>query len=57
MEITAFWDIAQWNLVEIDRRFRGTAKIAMMMETVRISQMSIYFIESTLAISPQDSLP
>jgi hypothetical protein len=23
MKTTAFWDVAPWNLVEVDRRFRG----------------------------------
>jgi hypothetical protein len=48
----AFGNIASCNLAEIDRRFRGTyyhqrVDTAVMMETVRNSETSVYFYETT----------
>jgi hypothetical protein len=47
MKMIAFWDIASFSLVEVDRRFRG----ALMMEAVRTSETSVYFNQTTSDIS------
>jgi hypothetical protein len=41
----AFWDTALCILVEADRRFRGG--IVLIMETVLISETSVYFNKTT----------
>jgi hypothetical protein len=46
-----FWDITPFNLIEIDRRFRGTDSIirtinVLMMEAVCTSETSVYFNET-----------
>jgi hypothetical protein len=54
--MTAFWDMATCNLVEVDRSFRdtyclhhrGDVFIALMMEAVRTSETSAYFNETIL---------
>jgi hypothetical protein len=44
-----FWDIAQYSLVEVDRRFRGAyclhhqADESLMIEAVRAFETSVYF--------------
>jgi hypothetical protein len=54
--MTAFWDTTPYSVVDVDRRFRGAYCLhhqgdvsitALMMETVRISETSVYFQEST----------
>jgi hypothetical protein len=47
--MTAFWDIAPRSLVDVDRRFRG-----LVLETVRSSETSVYFNETTLSCMPED---
>jgi hypothetical protein len=42
----AFWDIASCNLLQVDRLFREIME-ALIMETVRISETSVYFHETT----------
>jgi hypothetical protein len=55
MKMAVFWDIAPCSLVEVDRRFKGRyclhqqgdeSFIALMMETVRTSETSVYFNET-----------
>jgi hypothetical protein len=45
----AFWDIAPCTVVEIDRvsEVRTASTIAVMMEAVRTSETSVYFINKT----------
>jgi hypothetical protein len=44
MRMTAAWDIAPCNLVEVDQRLSA---IALMMEAIRFSETSVYFYETT----------
>jgi hypothetical protein len=54
---TAFWDIAQCSLVQVDRCFRGTycliRAIVLMIEAVRASETSVNFYKSTLHNIPE----
>jgi hypothetical protein len=45
----AVWDMSPCTLVEVDRNFRisTASNIAMMMQTVRTSETSVHFNEST----------
>jgi hypothetical protein len=63
--MTAFWDKAQRNLVEVDQSFRGTYRlhqqgyelfIALMVEAVRMSETSVYFNETTRRSIPESCL-
>jgi hypothetical protein len=59
--MTAFWDTAPFNLVEVERRFRdaychflqGSSLIALMMEAICTSGTSAYFKESTQRDIPE----
>jgi hypothetical protein len=55
--ITTFLDIAPCSLVELDRRFRGSYVLpssfnALMIETVRTSETSVHFNETTRRYIP-----
>jgi hypothetical protein len=50
MKMTALWDKSPCSLVEVNRRFRGVFCLnrqAQVMETVRTSETSVYFNETT----------
>jgi hypothetical protein len=49
LKVTVSWDVAPYSLVEIDRF------IALMMEAVSISEMSINFYQTTLCNIPEYS--
>jgi hypothetical protein len=58
MKMTAFWDTALYNLVEVDRRFRDqycpiTTVIALIMDAVLTSETSAYFYETTWYCIPE----
>jgi hypothetical protein len=55
MKMIAFWDIAPCGLIEVDSHFRGV--IALMMEAVRTTEMSVYFLETTWLYIPECHLP
>jgi hypothetical protein len=49
MKMAAFWDIVSCSLVEVDRHFWGADclhHLALMMETVRTYETSVYILES-----------
>jgi hypothetical protein len=48
LKMTAFWDTAPCNLVDVDRRFRGTFCLHHRPDDeVRTSGTSVYFSEAT----------
>jgi hypothetical protein len=49
MKMTAFCDIAQYNSIEVDRRFREIALI----EAIRISKTSVKFYETSRRNIPE----
>jgi hypothetical protein len=59
--IRAFWDIAPYSLVEVNRRFRGLYClhhqgdyfIRLLMEAVRISETSVYYNETARRYIPE----
>jgi hypothetical protein len=60
MKIPAVWNTALCSLVEVDRRFRGAycrpsslIKAVALMDAVRMSEMSVYFNETTRALYPR----
>jgi hypothetical protein len=55
MKMTAFWDIAPYTLVEVDRRFRSAYCIikAVIMEAVHTSETSVNFYEVTRRSIPE----
>jgi hypothetical protein len=60
MMVTVFWDIAAFSLVEIDWHFRGAyclchQGIALMIEAVSISEMSVSFNHTACCNIPVDS--
>jgi hypothetical protein len=54
MKMTAFRDVAPCSSMELDRRFRRAYwdKIALIMETVRTSEMSICLHKTTFCYIP-----
>jgi hypothetical protein len=50
MKMTASLDVALYSIVEVDRRFRW---ISLMMGAVRMSEMSVYFHETTRCCIPE----
>jgi hypothetical protein len=48
--MTAFWDTEPCSLADVHRRYRV---IALMMETVRTSETSVYFNETTWRCIPE----
>jgi hypothetical protein len=55
MTMTAFWNIAPCSLVEVDRHFRGF--IALMIDAVPTTEMSVYFKETTRRYIPESCHP
>jgi hypothetical protein len=55
MKIAAFWVIAPWSIVEVDRRFRGAfiKTITMMTNAVLASETSVYLNETTWHCIPE----
>jgi hypothetical protein len=56
MNMTVFWDVAPFSLVEVYRRFRGAAIsiIRSMMEAVITSETLVNFYQITRRNNPED---
>jgi hypothetical protein len=53
MKMTAFWDTALCNVVDVDRRFTASIIIALMIRALHTTETSIYFDESTRLCIPE----
>jgi hypothetical protein len=57
LKVTVFWDVAPFNIVEIDRCFRGAYRLHHQgdEETVSTSETSVNFYEKTRRNNLEDS--
>jgi hypothetical protein len=56
MKMTVFWDVVPYDLLEIDRRLKDASimAIALMMNAVSNTEISVSFYETTWHKNPQD---